>query len=100
MTLWTVPRLVLLGAVYRRIVCRTEREFAFVRREVNMFLQNIYDISLEVHCNVCERSNLLLQVVLLKAEFSHDFLFVALHHVFAITCMFQDTHDDVDVRIV
>lgn len=42
----------------------------------------------------------MLQCVLLKSIFEHDFHSVALHYVFADICMPEGTFEDVDVEVM
>lgn len=89
---------VLPGEVYGGIDYWTEHEYGFARINASLFLRKLYNGSVVVNCESCERSSVILQSVILKPIFGHDFLVVAQHYVMAVISVIEVTLEDVDVE--
>lgn len=98
--IWDGHRMFPPSAVYKKNVCWTKREIVSQRRKDNMFLRNLYNISLVADCKFCNRFNVLMRSTLLKFNCYNDFLFVVFHSSFVVICMIESTLEGVHAEAV
>lgn len=88
-----------------REVCRrfrycTEHDAAFRQHRANLFLQNVYELTLVMEYKFSRSSTVLSKAPLLKSNFNHGFRFCALPSVLECLCIIDGRLGELNVKVV